>query len=241
MDAESPVFATATDQVLPRLVDLLKANFVNVLVAGFLWLGVNLVGVLCILLTPFIVAAPGFFVLFQVYGSAEPPDWAMALVIIPSMLAYLAMFVVVLLGLAPAMQGSLHRAYDAALMGEPVPWSAPVTSLRTHLRSVMLTNALLTTLTMVGLLLLILPGILFGMMTMFAIPAAALDGLGPVEAVQRAFEHARANPGYHVGVVLGAFLIAMICGFLPLVGNGLAPVVSMAWVCSCYREAFPRA
>ncbi|MFT4626461.1 MAG: putative membrane protein [Myxococcota bacterium] len=232
-------FSTATDTVLHSWLDRVKANVGALVGAAVVWLAATFAGVFAILFVPWLVAGPGIAILGSVYGDSEPPAWALLGVIVPSGLLYLAAFGVVLLGFVPAMQGSLHRAFDAAGRGEPIPWSAPVASLRTNLGPVMRTNAAVVGLTLVGSLFFILPGMLVGLVTLFAIPAAALDGLGARDAIGRAMGHARENPGFHGGVILGYFIIALACGFIPLLGSGLGAVLSLGWICACYRHCFP--
>ena len=232
-------FQTALDEVVPRFVAVLTQNVVGLCLAAVAWFGLVIAGVLAVLIVPFFVAGPGFGILIMVYGEAEPPSWALLAVILPSMLAYLVCFGGLLFGLTPAMQGSLYRAFDGALAGGALSAGAPLSSLRLHLRPVVLTNATLVCGALLGFLLLVIPGLLFSLLTLFALPAAALDGLGPTAALSRAVGHARANPGYHAGIILGAFLISMLGSAIPVLGSGLATVVSMGWICACYRRAFP--
>ena len=90
-----------------------------------------------------------------------------------------------------------------------------------------------------GVLCCILPGLVVGMASFFVLPAVVLDGLGPVEAIRRAWGHFANHVLWHL-VMLACNMLAMIVvSFLPFVGHVAAPVLGAVILWRFYRTAFP--
>jgi len=235
-----PSFRTALDQLLPNLVDEIKAGWLPMLLAGLLYMAMTVVMVFVILVVPYVFAAPGFGVMAVAYADQpEPPLWVLVITIVPAMLAMVgAMFGVMCVG-EPGMRGAVLRALDAD-DAQPLSWSAPLQSFRVHLRQQSAVALVMGLVSVLLLPLLVFPSILFGFAAILALPGAALDGLGWREALGRSLSNAREYPGFHGGIVLVVFIVSMVGGAIPLVGQSFATIVILAWLRIAYRHRFPK-
>lgn len=236
---ERPSFQTALDQLLPRLVDEVKAGWKAMFLAGLLYMAIEMVLVLVVVFIPYVFAAPGGIVMITVYPDAsDPPLWLMFCTLVPAFGAMIAaMFFVLCVG-EPGMRGAILRALDVG-PGEPLTWRAPTRSFRVNLWQQGTTMLAVSAIAVLLLPLLILPSILFSLAALFALPAAALDGLDWRAAIGRSIGSTREYLGYHAGIVAILMVIAMIGGAIPFLGQAFSVVVGLAWIRLAYRHRFP--
>lgn len=109
-------------------------------------------------------------------------------------------------------------ARDALAGREPVLGDA-VSAVMARLGPVLVASALVTVITMIGFLLLFIPGLIAIVLLMFTMPAVLLEGLGATDALRRSVAVVRANLGPVIGLVVGALLV--------LIGVGIA-----SWILS---------
>ena len=233
-------FQTALDILVPQLVEELKAHGLSMFLAGLVYMALTFGMIMVILVIPYVFAIPGFALMATVYADApEPPIWVMVCTVAPGMTAMMvAMFSVLCVG-EPGMRGAMLRGLDGA-DEEPLSWRAPTTSFRVHLRQQAATTVALSVATLLLFPLLIFPAFLFALAAVLALPAAALDGLSWREALGRSLSNTREYPGFHGGIVLILFVIGVVGGVIPLVGQAFTTVVGLSWLRIAYRHRFPR-
>jgi hypothetical protein len=240
-DAPNPeiTFQTALD-LLPQLVEELKSNWLEMFLAGLLYMALTFLMIFAILVVPYIFAIPGFALMATVYADMpEPPTWVMVCTVVPGMTAMMvAMFLVLCVG-EPGMRGALLRSLDEA-NDEPLSWRAPTRSFRVNLRQQTATTVALSVATLLLFPLLIFPAILLALAAVLALPGAALDGLGWRDALGPSLSNARGHLGFHSGIVLILFVIGLVGGAVPFVGQAFTTVVGLAWLRIGYRHRFPR-
>ena len=78
-------------------------------------------------------------------------------------------------------------------------------------------------LTMLGVMMCYLPGLIVGVALTFALPAMIVHRLGPFEAIGRSLKHTMANPLWHLGFFGLGFVILFVGQQVPLIG----PVLSL--------------
>ncbi len=81
----------------------------------------------------------------------------------------------------------------------------------------------------------ILPGILFAIVADMAWPLVVLEGMSPVEAVQKSARHFMAHLPWHLGYVLILFAMAFILAYIPMVGAFIAPGLVAGWRVWAFR------
>jgi len=242
-DAPNPelTFQTALDVLIPQLVEEIKSNWLAMLLAGLLYVALSVAMVFAILVVPYVFAIPGFALMATVYADLpEPPTWVMICTVVPAMAAMVAaMFLVLCVG-EPGMRGAILRSLDDAHDDEPLSWRAPTRSCRVNLRQQTTTTVALAVATLFLFPLLIFPAFLFALAAVLALPGAALDGLSWREALGRSLSNTREHLGYHGGIVLILFVIGLVGGAIPFVGQAFTTVVGLAWLRIAYRHRFPR-
>lgn len=105
--------------------------------------------------------------------------------------------------------GVAYANADAAVEERTPALTASLTGTATRLPALLATAVLMWTLTAVGLLLLVLPGVYLFHRLLLAYPACVIDGKGPLASIRTSWRASRGNVGK---------LFAVAFGYLALVG-----------------------
>lgn len=154
-------------------------------------------------------------------------------------------YVGLVLGIAfvavPAMAASLLRALETQrLGGAKIGFDSIFSTMMTDAGRVGAWYLLVNLVGAVGMLFLYVPGLIVMALGLFALPMVVLERRPFGEAASIAWAHARAHPGWHLGV-WGSLLLAVIILELTIVGVLAVFPVAIAWSLFAYRIAFGEA
>lgn len=138
----------------------------------------------------------------------------------------------------PLLTASLMRAIDAQARGEgEIGFLSLTSTARENAGYVIIFYLMGQTVVLIGFMLLYIPGFIAAVVVSFAMPIVVLDGLSPVDALKKSWEHVSANPAWHFGVWASLFA-ALIVGELTIVGLLVLFPVMVAWQVHAHRIAF---
>jgi len=97
---------------------------------------------------------------------------------------------------------------------------------KSRLVDLLLVSIIAGVLVLIGLMLLVIPGLVIGFFLMLAFPAVVIDNLSATDALKKSFELVKSNIGdaiiLVVGIIVAAFVVgiaAVIIGIIPLLGQ----------------------
>ena len=94
-----------------------------------------------------------------------------------------------------------------------------------RLGDIILTAILLAIILTVGFLLLIIPGIIFGIMFILTMHVVVLEGKGPIEALNRSKQLVKGRWMTTFVIILIIFIIILVAGIIPLLGSILTLII----------------
>lgn len=138
-------------------------------------------------------------------------------------------------GILAPMQASLIRAVAAHQRGEqPLDFTASFSTITRDPLPVVTASLLVTLLTLLGLVMCYVPGLVMVALFAFVTHMVALHRTGALESLQLAAAHARAYPGFYVPYMLVYFVLSMVVSYVPIAG----PMFAMALHVRAYRRIF---
>jgi hypothetical protein len=152
-------------------------------------------------------------------------------------LPFLAIFFVIglMIGVMAPLQASLVRAVAAHQRGEAeLDLSAAFSTVTQDLVSVLIAGTLLGTMTTVGVMLFILPGLLVPVFFGFAMGLVAINRRGGIEGVRMALQHALGHMEWHVTFGVLSIGLTMIASYVPIIG----PAFAVAFHVRAHRQLF---
>ena len=225
---------------LPKVFDLLnlcindlRQNFAGYLLAGLGLLVVILPMVILVYVGIFAAIVPGIVV-----GQTTGNDDLGGLVTVGGVfLGVFVMIFVMMVVMAP-INGSLYRNVLASLRGEqPLGFGACFSRMFEDVGKVVLLMLIQGALTLVGVLLCYVPGLLVAMFLNFALPAVIVHKLGPMDAIGLSVRHVKANLSWHLGFWALGLAMMMISSNVPIVGLVGIPMYA-AYQLRAYRQVF---
>ncbi len=205
------------------------------------WLGFGLMGLgfLAAIVALVVLALLAF--LAPVPGIAMEDDTLTAVGAAVAFVVYMGLLFGFTLFVQPLLTASMIRAYDAHLRdGQPLGFSAPFRHMRPRAGRVIGLYLVGQLLTMVGMLLLYVPGIVAAVLYTFAMPIVVLEDATVSEALSRAWAHMRDNAMWHLGVWATLFA-AVLVAEITVVGWVLIVPLMVAWQVHAHHIAFPEA
>lgn len=164
-----------------------------------------------------------------------------------SIMGLIALLVTIVAGLAsvvvsaviPApMQASLLRAFDLGGPGS-VRFGSVFSFAQQDLSKVVLATLGAAGLTLIGLAACVLPGLLVAFALHLVLPAVALDGLSPVDAARRSWEHVSTQAGWALGSFAVLVVVVTVASWIPIIGSFLAIPLATDYLVRVYRAAYP--
>lgn len=118
----------------------------------------------------------------------------------------------------PLIQAGMTFAISAAILGETVSAGGALSRAKSRMWAVLGTQILVNIVVFIGFILLFVPGIIFSLWFMIAVPVVVIEGLSGSGAMSRARELMRENlgKGFLLGLAVGALTLVVMfgCGFV---------------------------
>lgn len=215
----------ATDLAREAFEDLTN-NFVPFLMAG---LGVMVVVTVGVMIGMFLILGVSF-------AGALAED---AMIMLAAMFVGYGAFFLVLMVILPPIYASLIRSVWAYLtQGEPLSFTSGFSSASQDIGPVYGVFFIATFLSLIGMMMCYLPGLIASMFLGFALPAVAVHRLGPMEAVRLSAGHVRDHLQWHAVLFLLGVAAMIVGSMIPFVGSLVATPWYYAYYLRAYRAAF---
>ncbi len=136
------------------------------------------------------------------------------------------------------MEASIMRSLDAHFAGEEAPPLGIGSSFSTATQEPLRVAGYILASTLIYTLLtpfLLIPAVLFLIVTDLAWPIAVLERCSPLESMRIAFTHFRSDPGFHLGYWLILAGMTMILVYVPFVGGFILPGLVGGWRVFVFR------
>lgn len=150
-------------------------------------------------------------------------------------LAIVAGFTVLL---GPLLAGLIRSLWARMNRGQPLTLMAPLSGARQDPMGAIVLYTVVTLASVVGMLFCYLPGLLVQMFLGFALPAHAVHGLKPMDAMRFSIGHVRANLGWHLAFYFLGLAVMMVIMYIPFIGYVLMFPVFFTYQLKAYREIF---
>jgi len=138
----------------------------------------------------------------------------------------------------PIMASVVRALWHHEVDGEEMGIGSPFNRMFANLPSVVAVLLITMVLTFAGALFCYVPAFLVGIATVFALPAAAVHGLGPIDAIRLSARHAIQHFGWHAALWGLAFAIMLVLMYVPLVGTFAGAIFYYAYIVRAYRRVF---
>ncbi len=140
--------------------------------------------------------------------------------------------------LVPLWNASMMRALDAQRRGDrTIGFTSSFNDVGRRAGSVIGTYALTQLLAIVGMFFFYVPGLMAMAIGSFALPIAVFEEVGPIQAWQLAWSHAKDHAAWHIGVFVLLF-VSVIVLEITIVGLFFLWPLMCAWQLYAYRSAF---
>jgi hypothetical protein len=127
---------------------------------------------------------------------------------------------------------TIVMARDALGRREPVMGDA-FGAVMGRMGDVVIASILVTVIVMIGMVLLVLPGLVAGFFLMFTLPAVLLDGAGALESLKKSAGLVKDNLGTAIGLVIGivvagvaVWIVSLIVGHVPILGQLVSAILA---------------
>lgn len=225
-----PATVSGPSDGLPPVTDIAQAvlddfqqHFMGLLLLGLGFHAVILVGVVVLSVTLGLCVVPGVLM--------ESEQLAILGTLVGTVVGTGLMFLVI----TPGSASTVRALGRMVVHGETPSFSGAFVYGFRDLGSLTLYGALSSFLTVLGMLLCYLPGLVVSFLLSWGFAAIALHRLGPVAAVRRSVGHVRDHPQWHLGFFGLGFCIAMLGSYVPIVGV----LAYFMYLTRAYRASFP--